>query len=131
MAISLLRANPFDIEVRRVAAGFAIFENIPPPAVTADDCHVVRNDIQHLTKPEFLQRCNEALLRFLAPQFVVDALEIDDVISMRASGSGLQEGGAVNVRNSEVTQIWRDKRSIIERESRLKLDSVCGERCPQ
>jgi len=123
---------PVDVEEAGVAAGGAILQHVPPPAVApfaiAGDRHVVGDDVEHLAEPVLAERRAEAGVPRLPPQLVVDPAGIDHVVAVRAPPRRLEVRRAVEMRDPEVGEIAGDRRGLGEAELGAKLDAISRER---
>jgi len=86
---------------------------------------VVGDDIEDLTQAEFGETGTETLVGFFASQFGIDALVIDNVVTVHAAWSGLQVWRAINVRDSERFEIRSDPNGVVERKASVQLQAVC------
>jgi hypothetical protein len=50
---------------------------------------VVGNDVEHLPQPNFTKASTESLMPFVASQFIIYLLMIDDIVAVHATGSRL------------------------------------------
>jgi len=97
----LLGRVPLDIEIRRVAAGCAVLQSVPPPHVVIPrDGHVVGHDVQQLAQAAAAKFLREPFEPGFTAQLAVHSGIVDHVVSVRAAGSRLQIGGTVDVGDS-------------------------------
>ena len=63
-------------------------------------------------------------MALFASQFLIQFLVINNVVAMHASGSGLEIGRAIHMRDAESLQIGRDPGRIIKGEAGIQLQSI-------
>ena len=98
IAQSALGRVPVDVEVRRIAAGWAVLQHIPPPRVLgARDRHMIGHNVEHLAEPMTAERLAEAGVGLSPAQLLIEAVGVHDVIAMRAPPAGLQIRRAIEV----------------------------------
>ena len=77
---------PVDVEIRRVARGFAVFQYVEPPrVVTAAHAHVVRNDVQELSHLMPVQDLDIGGKTGGVADLRVQDIVIHDVVTMRTA----------------------------------------------
>src|SRR5262249_61831908 len=87
----LLVRLPIDVEVGGVAAGGAIFQHIPPPAIAGvRDAHVIGHDIEDLAEMMLAERIAKLFGADRTAEFGVDTLMIEAVVTVRAAGGRLE-----------------------------------------
>ena len=87
------RRCPVDIEVVRVPARRTVPQQVPPPWVLASGGgHVVGHDVHHQLQPVLAQCSDEPPERDLAPEILIDARRVDNVVPVTAAMRGLKDG---------------------------------------
>src|SRR5947209_3688823 len=87
----LFQRFPIDIEEFGITRGLAIFQDIQPPGiVTAHNAHVVGNDIQNLPHAMLVERVDELIELLRSPNFRIQTVVVDDVVSVSAARPGSQ-----------------------------------------
>src|SRR5215470_10721658 len=98
---SMRQCVPIDVERPRVRRSSSPLENVKPPRVigTADD-HVIGNEIENKAEPVLLQCRAQARKTFVAPKLRIEPIVIDNVVSVRASGPGLEKRRRIQMRDA-------------------------------
>src|SRR5436305_1177099 len=87
----LFARMPIDIKVSGIAARGAVFENIPPIAVSsATNGHVIGNNVKHLPQVALAEPFRETIVCLGAAQLVIDLVIVHNIVSMFAARSSLQ-----------------------------------------
>ena len=81
---------PVNIEKTRVDGGFAVFKNVEPPCVViAHDAHVIGHDVEYQSHAMFVKSRDKTVEVFRAPDFRIERVVVDDVVSVHAAGTSL------------------------------------------
>ena len=104
-------------------------EDIPPPAVARIvDAHVVGNDVKDDAQTSRFGGRLEVCERNLASQLRIHSQGVDDVVAMRAAAGCLEKGRAVQVADSELSEVRNDLGGAPKVETRMQLQPVGGGR---
>jgi hypothetical protein len=99
-AESALGRLPVHVEIRRVAAGRAVLEHVPPPWVLgARNRHMIRHNIEHLTEPITAESLAEVGMGLRPAEFLIKAMGIHDIIAVQTPPTGLEIRRAIEVSN--------------------------------
>src|SRR5699024_10669474 len=107
----------------------AMGEHVPERRVAAGghrDGHVVGHHVNHHAQTEPVGVCGQALQPLAAAEHRADPGVVDDVVAMRGSGSGGQDGGEVEVGDAQVVQVLQDGGGLGEGEVGAELEAVGG-----
>ncbi len=85
---------------------------------------MIGNHIEDVSHPGVVQCLNPTREIFFTPNFGIDPVVIDDVISVRAAGAGFEIRRCVTVSYSQFAQIIDDRRRIAKGKTRMKLKSI-------
>src|SRR5437868_6316635 len=69
---------------------------------------------------------NQFLQLFIAAHFRIELVVVSDVVPMRASGAGLEDGRRINVRDAQRVQISYKPPRIFKTEAGIELQTVGG-----
>src|SRR5438445_4625078 len=123
---------PIDIEELCIGRRFPILQNIKPPnIVAAHDSHVVGNDVENLSHAMLMQGRNEFVVLFESPDFWIELMVVNDVVSMHAAGPGTQIRRSVTMRNAQLSEIGDEFGGLQKREIAIELQAVRGKRSQQ
>ena len=89
---------------------------------------MVGHDIQHLAHAVILEFTHQLLQLFIAADFRIELVVVSNVITMLASGSGLEDGRRINVRDAQRVQISHKAARILKAKAGIKLQAIRGER---
>ncbi len=122
---------PVDIKVPGVTAGLSMLQKVPPPRVgVARRRHVVGYDVHQQLLAMGLERACEATESGLTAELLIDPVRIDDVVSVEASGSSLEEGRTVDVADPQRRQVSGAGGRRVKREIPGELQPVgAARRC--
>ena len=70
------------------------------------------------------ERVGQARESFLAAEFGIEPVVIDDVVAMRAAGARLQERRGIEMADAERAQIGHECGGLVEAEIRGELEAV-------
>ncbi len=118
---------PVDVEPACVRRFRALAQHLPQGAVVAR-CHghVVRDDVHHQAEPVLPRGARQGPQPLLAAQLLAHATVVDDVVAVRRTRHGLQDGGEMQVRDAERGQVRHHGRRGPEGELGLQLQPVRG-----
>src|SRR5205807_2311777 len=101
--------TPVDVEKTTVDGSFPILQNIQPPRiVAAHDRHVIRDNIEDHSHTVFAENAYKIVELFTSPNLWIERVVIDNVVSMKAAGAGLETGRKVTVTDAESGKIGHD-----------------------
>ena len=121
--------GPVDIEPPRVIGLPTPLQHVEPPGIVgAADAHVVRHDVQHLTKAVAPERRDHVPKCVRVAEIGIEAAMVDDVVAVRAARAGRQIGRRIDVADAELRQVRRQPRGLGEAEARAELQAVGGSR---
>ena len=126
MQVTAIRI-PFDVEPAGVNRLLTPFEYVEPQRIVSPaDTHMIRDHIENLSELLELQRCAHAAERSLIAEFWIELRMIDDVVAMQTAGTCLQIGRRIQMTHTELRQIGRQRRCIIETEMLMELQPIGG-----
>ena len=117
----LLHRVPLDIEKLRSLRGGAILQQIEPERVARPDAHVIRHDVEHVPETGLVQSARETLVSFSPAQLGVDRAVVGHVVPVHRSGRRREDRAGVQVGDSELGEIARDRGRAVEREALVQL----------
>ena len=115
---------PVDVEERRVAAGRAVLEHVPPPRVPAGDGHVVGDDVEHVPQAGVGERLHHSRVRGFPAQLLVDAAVVDDVVAVSTARRRLEVGRREDVADAQGGQVGGEGGGVVEAEAAVQLEAV-------
>src|SRR4051794_13625046 len=105
------------------------FEHIQPPFIIGEvNADMIRNEIEDQAEVVLPEHVAEAEESILSAEFGIELIMIDDVVTVGASGPGLEEGRTIHVADAERLQIGHDSGSSIEVERLRELQTIGGGR---
>lgn len=120
-------ALPVDVEPAGVRRGRPLAEHLPQrPVVARGRGHVVRHDVDDQPHPVRAGRRREFAQPLLAAQLGADPAGIGDVVPVARPGHRLQDGGQVEMGDTERSEVRDGLPGVREGEVRLELEPVRG-----
>jgi hypothetical protein len=75
---------------------------------------VIGDEIENEAKPVLLQRCAQARKTFVTPELRIEPIVIDNVVSVGASGPGLEKRRRVQMRDAQFLQVRHNRGCVVE-----------------
>src|SRR5207237_5979375 len=93
--------------------------------------HVIGNDVENLTHAMVMQGRNEFVVLFESPDFRIQLMVVNDVVSMHAAGPGTQVRRSITIRNTQLSEIGDEFGGLQKREIAIELQAIRGKRCQE
>jgi len=120
---------PIDVEGRSMRRVLAPFQHVEPPVIVGlADAHVVRHEVENEAEVVRSQRIAHARESLVAAQFGIEAVVIDDVVTVGAAGACFQKRRSIEMADAERLEIGSERGGVIEGEILGELDPIGRER---
>src|SRR6516165_5844297 len=121
---------PVDVEIDGERRLLPPFENIEPPNIVAADSHVVWDDIEDQPDAMRMERIDERPEIGLCADFRIEAVVIDDVVTMGRTWARLHDRRGVDVTYPEVGKVRHQVNGVAKGKLAIKLKAISGaDRC--
>ena len=112
-------SRPVDVEPAGILGVGTPLQNIEPQRIVgAPDAHVIGHNVQDSPEPVIAEGFDHRREIILRPEFRIQLVVIGDVIAVHAAWSRLEDRREVDVTDAELREVRRDRRRVIEAESR-------------
>ncbi len=120
-----LQCVPINIEKVRVFRRLPVAQHIlPPRSGVVPDPHVIGNNIKNQRHTHRLHLTHACVEFFFGADLRVECVVVGDIVTVRASGPGFQDGRKIAMRNPELIQIGQQPPRIFKTKSCVQLQTV-------
>src|SRR5919109_1925211 len=122
---------PVDVEIGGEWRFLTPFQDIEPPNIVAPDTHMIGDEIEDQTHPMGMKGIDERPKLRLCPDFRVELVVINDVVTMRRTGACLRDRRGIDMADAESGEVRHQIRGVAKSELAMELQSIGGAYCSE
>ena len=104
-----LRRRPVDVEIARMRARRAPFENVAPPGIEGACAHVIGHEVQDDADASGAERLDHGAKTILAAERGLDLVIAGDVVAVGRAGQRAQDRRSIKMACAELGEIGRKR----------------------